>query len=147
MATPEGRTLREWQSDFNDGRLGDGADAGWVAWHCKDDELAAKTKALGAAVARIADGGKVDLDSQYVFFTENATEQGTFADFRIADIVGGNVWFKVTMGEPDERFDKSDMKGRKWHVYGGPSRMFRKPIKAFKTDATLAKWMNTPYSG
>ena len=150
LNSPEERNVAQWQvayaaGEFDGEDIDTQIDAGWVNWFSPDEELPAKTQAFGKVISKIKEGGKTDLENQYVFFMENATEQGIFPDFRIATIEGGNVELKLTMDEPDERFDKAEWKGKKWHVYGGPNRQFRKPIKAFKTDSTLLRWLNAAW--
>ena len=146
----EDRNILAWQEaykagDFDGEDVATQVDAGWVSWSSPDEELAAKTKSFGAAIVKIKDSGKVNVSGNYIFFMEEPWQDTSFACMKFAGIDDGNVEYKITLNEPDERFDKDDMKGRKWHVYGGPNRQFRKPLKAFKTDSTLAKWLNTAW--
>lgn len=131
--------LATWIQKFNDGDF-DSRDvqtqieAGWFDWFCKDTSLANKTKRMGNIIKQIKVGGKVDLETSYVWFKNNCPLNGPlFDDFRIADIETNNNLFVVQI---DCAWNDS-----KYTVY---ERLdgFEKP--AFKTNSSreLVKWFN-----
>ncbi|HPG43894.1 MAG TPA: hypothetical protein PLJ98_08830 [Acholeplasmataceae bacterium] len=135
--------LATWIRKFNDGDF-DSRDvqtqieAGWFDWFCKDTSLANKTKRLGNIIKQIKAGGKVDLETSYVWFKNNCPLNGPlFDDFRIADIETNNNLFVVQI---DCLWNDS-----KYTVY---ERLdgFDKP--AFKTNSSreLVKWFNVGWN-
>lgn len=131
--------LSEWIERFKSGEF-DRPDtttqinAGWFDWFCRDTSLANKTKKMGNIIKQIKVGGKVDLETSYVWFKNNWPFNGPlFDDFRIADIETNNnliviqidcVWndSKYTVYERLDGFDKP----------------------AYKTNSSreLVKWLN-----
>jgi hypothetical protein len=135
--------LATWIQKFNDGDF-DSRDvqtqieAGWFDWFCKDTSLANKTKRMGNIIKQIKVGGKVDLETSYVWFKNNCPLNGPlFDDFRIADIETNNNLFVVQI---DCLWNDS-----KYTVY---ERLdgFEKP--AFKTNSSreLVKWFNVGWN-
>jgi hypothetical protein len=135
--------LATWIQKFNDGDF-DSRDvqtqieAGWFDWFCKDTSLANKTKRMGNIIKQIKVGGKVDLETSYVWFKNNCPLNGPlFDDFRIADIETNNNLFVVQI---DCLWNDS-----KYTVY---ERLdgFDKP--AFKTNSSreLVKWFNVGWN-
>ena len=135
--------LATWIQKFNDGDF-DSRDvqtqieAGWFDWFCKDTSLANKTKRLGNIIKQIKAGGKVDLETSYVWFKNNCPLNGPlFDDFRIADMETNNNLFVVQI---DCAWNDS-----KYTVY---ERLdgFDKP--AFKTNSSreLVKWFNVGWN-
>lgn len=119
--------LNQWIKEFNEGKF-DSKDtkvqieAGWYDWFCKDTSLANKTKKMGNIIKQIKPGGKVDLETSYVWFKNNCPLNGPlYDDFRITDIETNNtlilvqidcVWndTKYTVYERLDGFDKSVLK-------------------------------------
>ena len=75
--------------------------AGWYDWFCKSTSLRNKTYRMGSIIKQIKVGGKVDLDSWYVWFKNNCPMVGPlFDDFRFADIDTGNVQMTIQIDSP-----------------------------------------------
>ena len=131
--------LSEWIQRFKSGVF-DSHDtttqvkAGWFDWFCRDTSLANKTKRMGNIIKQIKVGGKVDLETSYVWFKNNCPLHGPlYDDFRIADIETNNNLFVVQIG-----CFRNDSKYTVFERLDG----FDKP--AFQTDASkeLVKWFN-----
>ena len=135
----ERKTTRQWQEAFAAGEF-DASDvrtqieAGWYDWFCKDESLARKTQRLGRIVAKVRDGGKVDLDATYVWFKNNCPICGPlYDDFRFADIKTGDVIFTVCVDDKRE--------ASKYSVWGRANG-FDGPIIGFSNSRDLVKWLN-----
>lgn len=133
-------SVREWQVNFVKG-LYDATDrstqcdAGWYDWFCRDTSLANKTKAMGKIIKQVKDGGKVNLDTQYVWFKNNCPMSGPlYDDFRFAERETGDV--QLTIQVNDKRNDK------RYTVYGAANE-FQGPLFACTTSKELVKWLNT----
>jgi hypothetical protein len=131
--------LSEWIQRFNTGEF-DKPDtkaqieAGWFDWFCRDSSLANKTKKMGNIIKQIKMGGKVDLETSYVWFKNNCPLNGPlYDDFRIADIENNNNLFVVQIDcvWNDSRYTVFE------RLDG-----FEKPV--FQTDSSreLVKWFN-----
>ncbi len=131
--------LSEWIERFKAGEF-DSSDrttqinAGWFDWFCRDTSLANKTKKMGNIIKQIKTGGKVDLETSYVWFKNNCPLNGPlYDDFRIADMETNNNLLVIQI---DCAWNDS-----KYTVY---ERLdgFDKP--AFKTNSSreLVKWLN-----
>jgi hypothetical protein len=131
--------LSEWIQRFNTGEF-DKPDskaqieAGWFDWFCRDTSLANKTKKMGNIIKQIKIGGKVDLETSYVWFKNNCPLNGPlYDDFRIADIENNNNLFVVQIDcvWNDSRYTVFE------RLDG-----FEKPV--FQTDSSreLVKWFN-----
>ncbi|HAX03404.1 MAG: hypothetical protein A2Y45_00415 [Tenericutes bacterium GWC2_34_14] len=85
-------SMKDWVERFNDGIHASSdvqtqIEAGWYDWFCKDSSLANKTRRMGNIIKQIKPGGKVDLDSSFVWFKNNCPlDAPLYDDFRIADI-------------------------------------------------------------
>ena len=119
--------LSYWIKAFNEGKF-DSKDtkvqieAGWYDWFCKNTSLTNKTKKMGNIIKQIEPGGKVDLETSYVWFKNNCPLNGPlYDDFRITDIETNNtlilvqidcVWndTKYTVYERLDGFDKPVLK-------------------------------------
>ncbi len=94
-------SIREWVERFNDGKyesieVQTQIEAGWYDWFCRDSSLVNKTKRMGNIIKQIKPGGKVDLESSYVWFKNNCPFNGPlYDDFRIADIETDATLFVV----------------------------------------------------
>ena len=124
--------------DFDSRDLQTQIEAGWFDWFCRDTSLANKTKRMGNIIKQIKVGGKVDLETSYVWFKNNCPLNGPlFDDFRIADMETNNNLFVVQI---DCAWNES-----KYIVY---ERLdgFEKP--AFKTNSSreLVKWFNVGWN-
>jgi hypothetical protein len=134
-------SVREWQVAFNNGDFDSPdfktqCDAGWYDWFCKDSSLRNKTKKLGNIVKKVKDGGRINLDTMYVWFKNNCPFVGPlYDDFRFADIETGNVIYTIAVGDKmaDHRFDV-------WGAENG----FAGPICGFDTQKDLVAWLNSP---
>ena len=131
--------LSKWIQRFNTGEF-DKPDtkaqieAGWFDWFCRDSSLANKTKKMGNIIKQIKTGGKVDLETSYVWFKNNCPLNGPlYDDFRIADIDNNNNLFVVQIDcvWNDSRYTVFE------RLDG-----FEKPV--FQTDSSreLVKWFN-----
>ena len=135
-------SVREWQVKFNlsgfdnpDRRTQ--IDAGWYDWFCRDTSLANKTKKMGRIIKQVKDGGKVNLDTMYVWFKNNCPLNGPlYDDFRFADIETGDVQFTIQI---DCCWNNS-----KYAVYARKTG-WDKP--AFETNSSkkLVKWLNASW--
>jgi len=132
--------LSEWIQKFNDGEFDHYGSAtqikaGWYDWFCKDTSLLNKTKKMGNIIKQIKSGGKVNLETSYVWFKNNCPLSGPlYDDFRIADIETNNnliviqidcVW-NVSKYTAFERLDGFD-----------------KPVFETNSSRDLVKWLNT----
>ena len=131
--------LSDWIQRFKSGEF-DKPDtstqikAGWFDWFCRDTSLANKTKKMGNIIKQIKEGGKVDLETSYVWFKNNCPLNGPlYDDFRIADIENNNNLIVVQI----DCF-RNDSKYTVYERLDG----FEKPV--FKTDSSreLVKWLN-----
>lgn len=135
-------SVREWQLMFANGEF-DSHDtacqcaAGWYDWFCKSSSLANKTKRLGRLVKQVKDGGKVNLDTMYVWFKNNCPCVGPlYDDFRFADRETGNVQFTIACD--DQRAE------HKYEVWGRHND-FNGPITGFDSAKELIAWLNKPW--
>jgi hypothetical protein len=69
--------LSEWIQRFKSGEFEKPdtttqINAGWFDWFCRDTSLANKTKKMGNIIKQIKAGGKVDLETSYVWFKNTA---------------------------------------------------------------------------
>lgn len=140
--------LRDWQVKFVNNEYASfdrktQIEAGWYDWFCKDTNLLNKTKRMGNIIKQIKDGGKVDLDNNYVFFKNNCPLcHPLYDDFRICDISTGNVLFTITLKDPYEK--------RNYCVYGIDNKgeeHWEYPMISFDSSKELVKWLNTPWEG
>lgn len=85
-------TLQQWIEGFNNGAFNSidrntHIKAGWYDWFCKDTSLAAKTKKMGNIIKQVKAGGKVDLQTMYVWFKNNCPMNGQlYDDFRFVNL-------------------------------------------------------------
>ena len=134
--------VREWQVKFNlsgfdnpDRRTQ--IDAGWYDWFCRDTSLANKTKKMGRIIKQVKDGGKINLDTMYVWFKNNCPLNGPlYDDFRFADRETGDVQFTIQI---DCCWNNS-----RYAVYARKTG-WDKP--AFETNSSkeLVKWLNASW--
>ena len=131
--------LKDWIHEFNEGNF-DSPDkmtqieAGWYDWFCKDTSLKNKTKKMGSIIKQIKPGGKVDLETSYVWFKNNCPLHGPlYDDFRITSIETNNTLILVQID-----CVRNDEKYTVYERLDG----FDKPV--FKTNSTreLVKWFN-----
>ena len=132
-------SLREWIPKFNlnefESRdLETQIKAGWYDWFCKDESLANKTKRMGSIVKQFKDGGKLNLDSMYVWFKNNCPLAGPlYDDFRIADIESGETLFTIQINCFREE--------KRYTVYGKRND-FDTPLLNTDSIKVLVKWFN-----
>ena len=68
--------VHRWIDEFLEGNF-DESDvktqikAGWYDWFCKDSSLVRKTQRMGKIIAKLNQGGKVNLENCYVWFKNN----------------------------------------------------------------------------
>ena len=135
--------LSEWIQRFNSGEFEKPdtttqINVGWFDWFCRDTSLANKTKKMGNIIKHINAGGKVDLETSYVWFKNNCPLSGPlYDDFRIADIETHNNLIVVQI----DCF-RNDSKYTAYERLDG----FEKPV--FQTDSSreLIKWLNTGWT-
>ncbi|OHE44496.1 MAG: hypothetical protein A3K26_02585 [Tenericutes bacterium RIFOXYA12_FULL_35_10] len=132
-------TLSHWIQNFNQGEF-DNKDtqtqikAGWFDWFCKDSSLANKTKKMGNIIKQIKAGGKVDLETCYVWFKNNCPLNGPlYDDFRIADIETNNNLIVVQID-----CIWNDFKYTAYERLDG----FEKPVFESNSSRELVKWLN-----
>ena len=135
--------LSEWIQRFNSGEFEKPdtttqINAGWFDWFCKDTSLANKTKKMGNIIKQIKAGGKVDLETSYVWFKNNCPLSGPlYDDFRIADIETNNNLIVVQI----DCF-RNDTKYTTFERLDG----FEKPVYETNSSRELVKWLNTGWT-
>ena len=117
-------------------------EAGWYDWFCKDSSLLRKTQRMGRIIAKLNQGGKVDLANCYVWFKNNCPLNGPlYDDFRLADLETGEVQFTIQLD--------CCWNNHKYVVWGrrekGKEFNHDKPL--FETDSVkeLIEWFNKPW--
>ena len=108
--------------------------AGWYDWFCKDTSLANKTKVMGNIIKQIKPGGKVDLETSYVWFKNNCPLNGPlYDDFRITDIETNNNLFVIQINcvWNEDRYTVYE------RLDG-----FQKPVFKSNSSRELVKWFN-----
>lgn len=117
-------------------------EAGWYDWFCKDSSLLRKTQRMGKIIAKLNQGGKVDLANCYVWFKNNCPLNGPlYDDFRFADLETGEVQFTIQLD--------CCWNNHKYVVWGrrekGKEFNHDKPL--FETDSVkeLVEWFNKPW--
>lgn len=135
--------LSEWIQRFKSGEF-DKPDtttqikAGWFDWFCRDSSLANKTMKMGNIIKQIKAGGKVDLETSYVWFKNNCPLNGPlYDDFRIADIENNNNLFVVQID-----CVWNDSKYTVFERLDG----FEKPVFQTESSRELVKWFNKGWS-
>ena len=135
--------LSEWIQRFNSGEFEKPdtttqINAGWFDWFCRDTSLANKTKKMGNIIKQIKAGGKVDLETSYVWFKNNCPLSGPlYDDFRIADIETNNNLIVVQI----DCF-RNDSKYTAYERLDG----FEKPVFQSNSSRELVKWLNTGWT-
>jgi len=135
--------LTEWIQRFKSGEFEKPdtttqINAGWFDWFCRDTSLANKTKKMGNIIKQIKPGGKVDLESSYVWFKNNCPLSGPlYDDFRIADIETNNNLIVVQI----DCF-RNDSKYTVYERLDG----FEKPVFQSNSSRELVKWLNTGWT-
>ena len=136
-------SVLEWQKNFTLGRYlpkdrHTQCQAGWYDWFCKDESLANKTKRMGNIIAKVKEGGKVDLKNNYVWFKNNCPCcYPLYDDFRFADLKTGEVQFTIQCDHP---FGSEYL----YEVYGR-NNDFKTPLFQCNNSRELVKWLNTPW--
>lgn len=136
-----------WIDKFNNGDF-DKEDvktqieAGWYDWFCKDSSLLRKTQRMGRIIAKLNQGGKVDLANCYVWFKNNCPLNGPlYDDFRFADLETGEVQFTIQLD--------CCWNNHKYVVWGrrGKGKEFNHEKPLFETDSVkeLVEWFNKPW--
>ena len=135
--------LSEWIQRFKSGEF-DKPDsttqikAGWFDWFCRDSSLVNKTMKMGNIIKQIKVGGKVDLETSYVWFKNNCPLNGPlYDDFRIADIENNNNLFVVQID-----CIWNDFKYTVFERLDG----FEKPVFQTESSRELVKWFNKGWS-
>ena len=135
--------LSEWIQRFKSGEF-DKPDtttqikAGWFDWFCRDSSLVNKTIKMGNIIKQIKVGGKVDLETSYVWFKNNCPLNGPlYDDFRIADIENNNNLFVVQID-----CVWNDFKYTVFERLDG----FEKPVFQTESSRELVKWFNKGWS-
>lgn len=133
-------SVREWQVAFNNGEfdaadLDTQIDAGWWDWFCKDTSLKNKTNKMGNIIKRIKDGGRINLDTSYVWFKNNCPCSGPlYDDFRFADIETRDVLYTIVIDDK-----RSDYKYEVW----GMDNKFSDMLIGFDAKEELIDWLNS----
>jgi len=135
--------LSEWIQRFKSGEFEKPdtttqINTGWFDWFCRDTSLANKTKKMGNIIKQIKTGGKVDLETSYVWFKNNCPLSGPlYDDFRIADIETNNNLIVVQI----DCF-RNDSKYTAYERLDG----FEKPVFQSNSSRELVKWLNTGWT-
>ena len=135
--------LSEWIQRFKSGEFENKntktqIEAGWFDWFCRDTSLANKTKKMGNIIKQIKAGGKVNLETSYVWFKNNCPLSGPlYDDFRIADIETNNNLIVVQI----DCF-RNDSKYTVYERLDG----FEKPVFQSNSSRELVKWLNTGWT-
>jgi len=135
--------LSEWIQRFKSGEFNKPdtttqIKAGWFDWFCRDSSLANKTVKMGNIIKQIKAGGKVDLETSYVWFKNNCPLNGPlYDDFRIADIENNNNLFVVQID-----CVWNDTKYTVFERLDG----FEKPVFQTESSRELVKWFNKGWS-
>src|SRR3989339_251951 len=131
--------LSEWIQRFKSGEF-DKPDsttqikAGWFDWFCRDSSLVNKTIKMGNIIKQFKAGGKVDLETSYVWFKNNCPLNGPlYDDFRIADNETNNNLFVVQID-----CVCNDFKYTVFERLDG----FEKPVFQTNSSRELVKWFN-----
>ena len=120
-------SIREYLKNFDEGKYDDPSrstqiEAGWYDWFCKDSSLKAKTVKLTAKLKQIVNSEKINQDTMYVFFKNNCPMVGKlYDDFRICDLVSGDVIFTIT---PKSGHDIHNNRAEVW----GKDNRFEEPL-------------------
>ena len=131
--------VKTWIEKFNNGDFeskdyATQCEAGWYDWFCKDTSLAGKTQRMGSIVKQIKPGGKINLETMYVWFKNNCLLNGPlYDDFRFVDIETGDVQFTVQIA--------SIHNDKRYTVYGRKNN-FDKPLFESDSSRALVKWFN-----
>ena len=140
-------SVRVWQKKFNFGAFNSPdietqIKAGWYDWFCRDTSLAGKTKRMGSLVKQVKDGGKVNLDTMYVWFKNNyPLSGGLYDDFRFADMETGTTMMTIQLN--------CCWNEKRYTVFArrtvDTDMDCEKP--AFQSDSAkeLVAWLNTPW--
>jgi hypothetical protein len=135
--------LSEWIQRFKSGEFNkpdttSQIKAGWFDWFCRDSSLANKTVKMGNIIKQIKVGGKLDLETSYVWFKNNCPLNGPlYDDFRIADIENNNNLFVVQID-----CVWNDFKYTVFERLDG----FEKPVFQTESSRELVKWFNKGWS-
>jgi hypothetical protein len=135
--------LSEWIQRFKSGEFNKPDSttqikAGWFDWFCRDSSLVNKTIKMGSIIKQIKAGGKVDLETSYVWFKNNCPLNGPlYDDFRIADIETNNNLFVVQID-----CVWNDSKYTVFERLDG----FEKPVFQTESSRELVKWFNKGWS-
>ncbi len=135
--------LSEWIQRFKSGEFNrpdttTQIKAGWFDWFCRDSSLVNKTIKMGNIIKQIKVGGKVDLETSYVWFKNNCPLNGPlYDDFRIADIENNNNLFVVQID-----CVWNDFKYTVFERLDG----FEKPVFQTESSRELVKWFNKGWS-
>ena len=109
-------------------------EAGWFDWFCKDSSLVNKTKRFIKILKQIKPGGKLNLQTSYVWFKNNCPLQGSlYDDFRIADIETNNNLLVVEID-----CARNDSKYTVFERLNG----FKQPVFQTNYSRELVKWLN-----
>ena len=131
--------IKTWIERFNNGDFesrdyATQCEAGWYDWFCKDTSLAGKTKRMGNIVKQIKHGGKINLETMYVWFKNNCPLSGPlYDDFRFADIETGDVQFTIQIASVHNE--------KRYTVYGRKN-SFDTPLFESDSSRELVKWFN-----
>ncbi|MEW6605962.1 MAG: hypothetical protein AB1414_00740 [bacterium] len=133
-------SIREWVERFNDGKYASSdvqtqIEAGWYDWFCKDSSLVNKTRRMGNIIKQIKPGGKVDLESSYVWFKNNCPLNGPlYDDFRITDIETDESLFVIQIENRANEF--------RYTVFDR-SNDFITSVIGSNSLREIIKWLNT----
>ena len=131
--------VREWQVAFDNGEfdnvsLNTQIYAGWYDWFCNDSLLGIKTIKMGNIIKQVKDGGRINLDTSYVWFKNNCPCVGRlYDDFRFADMETNNVLYTICIKD-----DRSKFKYEVW----GHDNDFKGMLVGFNDQRELVDWLN-----
>lgn len=133
-------SMKDWVERFNDGKYASSdvqaqIEAGWYDWFCRDSSLVNKTKRMGNIIKQIKPGGKVDLESNFVWFKNNCPLDGPlYDDFRIAGINSDPTLIVIQI---NNRANEC-----RYTVFGRLND-FRTPVFSSNSLRKIIKWLNT----
>jgi hypothetical protein len=101
--------------------LSDGNSFGFYDWFCNTSSLERRAKSLLNKFKKIKDSKKINKETMYIWFKNNCPCVGKlYDDFRISDLVSGDVIFTVTPSSGHEsNYGEAELWGRE-NEFKGP---------------------------
>ena len=144
----KGISIREWINNFNAGNYEHNevktqCEAGWFDWFCQNTSLASKTRKMGKIIKQLQDGGKINLDSECIFFKNNCPIIGPLYDvIAIKDRESEKTMLVIELRKYQGK-NCYKIFGRKSLIDNG---RWESPIFTATSSKELINWLNTPWS-